>query len=394
MSLDSGANLDDRHISLMGIDWLRNFDQIDWNEFKNRKVTATTQEVNVYTQISFDKISNDEIVALIKARFPNLVQNGFGLINGYQARIILKPDSPPTFHKPYDLAIALREPVKKQLESEVKFGILERVKYSEFASPIAAVAKKGTTEVRVCGDFKKTINKHMQLEHYPLPKFSDLSLKWADCTYYTPAFQQCMDRILDGLPGTTAYLDDILVAGRTRAEAKARLLDVLHRLHVHNVRINLKTFHWGPEQQKAFEECKQCFLESPALIPYDPDKPIFIITDASPYGTSAVLYHLDEYNKERPVFFTSKTLNSAQQKYPHHEKEALAVVHAVTKFHKYIFGRKFELYTDNKAIVSLLSQENRNPLPGCDSTEFEVNHVEQFRNAQVPVSLKEVATET
>ncbi|KAF4528674.1 hypothetical protein B566_EDAN017042 [Ephemera danica] len=94
-----------------------------------------------------------------------------------------------------------------------------------------------------------------------------------------PAFQQCMDRILDGLPGTTAYLDDILVAGRTRAEAKARLLEVLHRLHVHNVRINLK---------------------SPALIPYDPDKPIFIITDASPYVTSAVLYHLDEYNKERP----------------------------------------------------------------------------------------------
>ncbi|KAF4526425.1 hypothetical protein B566_EDAN009239 [Ephemera danica] len=45
----------------------------------------------------------------------------------YQARIILKPDSPATFHKPYDLAIALREPVKRQLELEVKHGILERI---------------------------------------------------------------------------------------------------------------------------------------------------------------------------------------------------------------------------------------------------------------------------
>jgi hypothetical protein len=55
-----------------------------------------------------------------------------------------------------------------------------------------------------------------------------------------PAFQQCMDEILKGLPGTTIYLDDILVAGRTREEAKERLLMVLKKLDFYNVRISIE----------------------------------------------------------------------------------------------------------------------------------------------------------
>lgn len=189
----------------------------------------------------------------------------------------------------------------------------------------------------------------------------------------------------------------------------------------------------GPEQQLAFDNCKICFLKSPALLPYDPDKPIFIITDASPVGTSAVLYHLDEFGNERPVFFTSKSLNSAQKNYPHHEREALAIIHAVTKFHKYIFGRKFVIFTDNKAIVSLLSHDkavpvlakmrlqrwavilgaydyvlkfrkgsdiiladylSRNPLAEMDHREIEINHVKNYRDQNLPIDIQEVALET
>jgi hypothetical protein len=79
---------------------------------------------------------------------------------------------------------------------------------------------------------------------------------------------------------------------------------------------------------------KQIFLDCPELLSYDSNKPIVIATDASPYGTAAVLCHVDDLNRERPVFFTSKTLNPSQLKYPQHEKEALAILHAVTKFHK------------------------------------------------------------
>jgi hypothetical protein len=276
------VDLNERFISLMGLDWLKHFDELDWNSFKDQKVSATSHNVNICTKIDFNEISHLEIVNLIKSKFPKLTSNDFGLIKDYQARIILKPDSPPKFHKPYDLPVALREPVRKQLESEVNFGILEKVKYSEYASPIVAVSKKGTSDVRICGDFKKTINPFIEFEHYPLPKFTDLTLKLANCTHFSvidlskaylqlsvhpndrkyltinthlglyrynhliygvssaaPAFQQCIDQILDGLPGTSAYLDDIMVAGRSREEAKGRLVAVLQRLHHYNVRINV-----------------------------------------------------------------------------------------------------------------------------------------------------------
>ena len=544
------VDLPRRSICLMGRDWINYFHNIiDWNKFKSNYNESKSVNVCIKSKHEFDKTTHQEAVNLIQKQFPNLIKDDFGLIKNFQARIILKPGSPTTFHKPYDLAIALREPVRRQLETEVQFGILEKVKYSDYASPIVAVGKKCSAEVRVCGDFKRTINKYIEFEHYPLPKFTDLSLNWANCTYFSvidlskaylqlsvhpddrkyltinthlglyrynrliygvssaaPAFQQCMDQMLDGLPGTCAYLDDIMVAGRTLSEAKNRLSAVLSRLNDHNVRINVNksrfvqcnveyvghgisshgitptrehfeaiqkiksptnfselqkflglinyyhqhlhniasiasplysqkkdSFLWGEIEERAFEACKKSFLDSPALIPYDPNKPIFIITDASAFGTSAVLYHLDENNRERPVFFTSKTLNSAQKKYPHHEKEALALIHAVNKFHKYIFGHKFTLYTDNKPIVSLLSQEksvpilakmrlqrwavilsaydyelkyrkgsdiiladflSRNPLSQTDINEFEINHIHQFRDVCLPLNLHEVAIAT
>jgi hypothetical protein len=120
------VDLNDRFISLMGRDWLNFFHEIDWNKFKGQKVSGLKTDVYICTKIVFIEISNTEMVKIIKNRFPQLINNGFGFIRNYQARIIMKPNSPATFHKPYDLALALREPVKKQLESEVKHGILER----------------------------------------------------------------------------------------------------------------------------------------------------------------------------------------------------------------------------------------------------------------------------
>jgi hypothetical protein len=168
-------------------------------------------------------------------------------------------------------------------------------------------------------------------------------------------------------------------------------------------------------------------------MPYDPNKPIIIATDASPYGTAAVLYHLDDNNKERPVFFTSRTLNSSQRKYPQHEKESLALIHAVTKFHKYLFGKRFIIYTDNKPIVSLLSQDksvptlakmrlqrwavilgaynyelkyrkgtdlffpdflSRKPLSDEDLDDTLINLIDQFRTCHIPIDIKTMALET
>lgn len=51
-------------------------------------------------------------------------------------------------------------------------------------------------------------------------------------------FQSVMDQILKGIPGTACYLDDVLIAGRTRKECAENTERVLEQLKKHGIRAN------------------------------------------------------------------------------------------------------------------------------------------------------------
>ena len=83
--------------------------------------------------------------------------------------------------------------------------------------------------------------------------------------------------------------------------------------------------------------------------------------DASDYGIGAALSHKMPNGSEKPVAFMSRTLNRAELKYSQIEKEALACMVGVSRFHSYRYGHHFVLQTDHKPLLSLLSENKLIP---------------------------------
>ncbi|XP_070382840.1 uncharacterized protein [Dermacentor albipictus] len=210
--------------------------------------------------------------------YQDVFSETLGLIKGPPASLLLKGDAVPKFCKARPIPYALRDKVSQELDRLVSLGVISPVKHSNWATPIVPVLKKDGS-VRICGDFKATLNPACATEQYPLPViqdifaslgggqlFSTLDLRDAYnqvlldedsrklCVINThkglfcynrlpfgissaPAiFQRKLDTILSGLPGVQAYLDDVLVAEGVE-DCGARLQIVLERFREHGVKL-------------------------------------------------------------------------------------------------------------------------------------------------------------
>ena len=110
-------------------------------------------------------------------------------------------------------------------------------------------------------------------------------------------------------------------------------------------------FVWSPEHQTAVERIKKEITSPKSLQYFDSSKSITIQVDASQRGMGAVLLH-----DKGPVEFASKLLTEMEAQYSNIEREMLAVLFGLEKFHYYAYGRPVVVFTDHKPLEAIFKK--------------------------------------
>jgi hypothetical protein len=118
---------------------------------------------------------------------------------------------------------------------------------------------------------------------------------------------------------------------------------------------------WSDEHQ-AINRKIRSILESDLIISHpNYAEPFLVATDASKLGIGAALFQEIEGQKSY-IRFSSRSLSSSEQNYGATKRELLAIVFALKAFRAYIWGSRFKVLTDHKALTFMFSQKKTNEL--------------------------------
>ncbi|XP_053686250.1 uncharacterized protein K02A2.6-like [Sabethes cyaneus] len=422
---------------------------------------------------------SEQGIEAIQTRFPKVFTEKMGLCTKTKIQFTLKGDTKPVFRPKRPVAYSVQVAVEEEIQRLLRLGILKPVEHSEWAAPIVVV-RKPNGRVRICADFSTGLNNVLEPNQYPLPLPEDIFTKMAGCkifshldlsdaylqvqvdqqdqqlltvnthkglfqyTRLTPgikvapgAFQQLMDTMISGLSGTSGYMDDILIGGRTQVEHDRNLNAVLRRLEEYGFTLRIEKcsfnmrqvkylgqimdgegirpdptkaaaianmppphdvpslrsylgavnyyakyvpemrklrfpmdqllkagtkWEWSAACQRSFNQFRK-ILQSPlALTHYNPNMEIIVSADASQHGIGGRIAHKFPDGTIKAIAHVSRALTKAESNYSQIEKEALALIFAVTRFHRMVFGRHFVLETDHKPLLSVFGSKKGIPV--------------------------------
>ena len=128
----------------------------------------------------------------------------FGKLQGVEAKIYVEEGARPRFEKFRPVPFAIREMVEKELARLQALGVIQPVRFSDWAAPIVPVLKSDG-RVRICGDYKVTINGAARLEKYP--SLLQEAKHFRNWTCHTPTSKFRSTKPLDDLSPSTPTRD-------------------------------------------------------------------------------------------------------------------------------------------------------------------------------------------
>jgi hypothetical protein len=112
------------------------------------------------------------------------------------------------------------------------------------------------------------------------------------------------------------------------------------------------TWGWEMTHKQAIAKLKRQLCEAPILRFFDINKPLTIQTDASKDGLGSCLLQ-----EGHPVAYASRSLTDAEKRYAQIEKEMLAIVFALEKFHQYVYHTRVQVHSDHKPLEVIMKKE-------------------------------------
>lgn len=225
--------------------------------------------------------SKNETIEQIKTEFKEVFDGKLGAYKLSKINLPIDKNAKPVFCKPRTVPFAWKTKIEKQLNDLVENGVLVPVNDAKWGTPLVPLPKPNG-EIRICGDYKVTLNKYLNDFKYPLPRieeifaslqggilFTKLDLSNAYnqlilddesqdlCSWSThigtfkmtrlpfgvkpaaPLFQKTIENLIRGIPNVINYLDDIVVTGPTLKEHVNTLRAVLNKLTEAGLKLNL-----------------------------------------------------------------------------------------------------------------------------------------------------------
>jgi len=106
-------------------------------------------------------------------KFPEVFSNELGLYKGEEIELVLVDSAKPKFFQPRTIPLVLKSKVEAELNRLEKDGIISKVKYSMWGTPIVLIIKP-SGDIRICGDYKVTLNPFLKQERAIVPRIEEL----------------------------------------------------------------------------------------------------------------------------------------------------------------------------------------------------------------------------